>query len=103
MLELSAQDAICPVCGSSFYPGRKVHQRILCGIGELCYLDDTKNNKANDCKIYYFCSEACAKHFENNAPRCNSTSRWKQYMNKIFKISTIAGIAGKRMHNMHKR
>ena len=103
MFSQSMNELDCPSCGSTFYPVDTVNKKTLCGIGELCYPGKLNKSKANDCKIYYFCSPTCMSEFEKNTPRCDSVPLWKRYMKKIDATSKKLGIKGKMAHNLNRK
>ncbi len=101
MLELCAQEFLCPSCRDSVYPQHRVVKKVLCGDENICY-PPSKNYSAPDCKVYYFCSDKCARDLESRISACRPVSRWKRLMARINEVSKTGGIAGAWNHHLHK-
>ncbi len=101
MLELSGQELSCSACQGSIYPQHRVVKKVLCGDENICYPPHQKY-KAPDCKVYYFCSDNCARELESKLSACTPVPRWKRLMARINEVSKVIGIAGAFSHHLHK-
>lgn len=97
MLELSAQEYACSSCQERVYPEHKVVKKVLCGDENICY-PPSKEYRAPDCQVYYFCSDECARDLESRISVCRPVSRWKRLMARINEVSKAYGIAGAWIH-----
>ena len=101
MLESNSEQYVCPSCEESFYPQQKGVKKVLCGEDQVCY-PPNENYKAPDCKVYYVCSNECAKELESKLSVCIPVSGWKRLMTRIGEVSSESGVASTRVHDLPK-
>ncbi len=101
MFESNRHEKCCPHCKKEFYPENSVVHKIVCGDESECS-PVKESGKDSDCRVYNFCSESCAGKYFEELPACTYTPGWKKLMGKINKVSSASGIAGRRVHNLHK-
>ena len=91
MMELSSPEVVCPVCKKSFFPHTRAGKRVLCGIRKTP--STGKNYDPSECSLYYFCSEECVEHFDQNQPsEPQTSSKIKKFLERVGDASARCGI-----------
>jgi len=101
MLDSGNHEKVCPLCKKVFFAEDKIVKKIFCGEELVCSPSEEKHN-APYCQEYGFCSEECLEEFTHKSPVCTYVPGWKRLMENIGKVSSSAGIAGSRPHDLHK-